>query len=109
MALFGTPKYIMVLSNDYRGEKWLKELIDIKSYCDKNNMPIFYVTSQSEDFTNKVSKAGIIVLKCDATVIKTAARVNSTYYFMNNSTIFKKYGDRDLNKLLETAEQLKKL
>ncbi len=109
MALFGIPKYILVLSNDYRGEKWLKELIDIKNFCDKNNMPIFYVTSQSEEFTSKVTKAGITVLKCDATVIKTAARVNSTYYFMKNSTVFNKYGDRDENKLLATAEQLNKL
>ena len=72
-------------------------------------MPIFYVTSQSEDNTSKVTKAGILVLKCDATVIKTAARVNSTYFFMNNATIFSKYGDRDLNKLLEAAEKLNKL
>jgi len=109
MTLFGIPKYILVLSNNYRGEKWLNELIKVKDLCDKNSMPIFYVTSQSEDITSRVSKAGITVLKCDATVIKTAARVNSTYFFMNNATIFKKYGDRDVDKLLETTGQLNKL
>ena len=109
MALFGIPKYVLVLSNEYMGSKWLNELIKVKESCDKSQIPLFYVTSQSEEMTSNVSKVGITILKCDATVIKTAARVNSTFLFMNSSTIFNKYGDRDLNKLLETVEKLKSL
>ncbi len=102
-AIFALPKYVLVFSNrnpaDYA--KFYKDLQTAKAFCDKNKVPIFYVTSQSDEEVKAITKEGITILKCDATLIKTAARVNATYFLMKNATIIDKYSYVDFDKVLE--------
>ena len=102
-AIFNTPKYVLVMSNDYPSDfkKWHSDLLTAKAWCDKNAIPLFYVTSQSNDALARLSKDGITILKCDGTIIKTAARVNATYFLMNKATIFKKYSYKDFDKVMQ--------
>ncbi|MBC7650453.1 MAG: hypothetical protein H7101_01745 [Deinococcales bacterium] len=100
-AIFNIPKYVLVLSNDYPTDfkKWHTDLLLAKAWCDKNKIPLFYVTSQSNDQLERLSKDNIAILKCDNTIIKTAARVNATYFLMNKATIVNKYSYKDFNKV----------
>lgn len=102
-AIFALPKYVLVFSNrnpaDYA--KFYKDLQTTKAYCDKNKMPLFYVTSQSDEEVKTIAKEGITILKCDATLIKTAARVNATYFLMKNTTIINKFSYLDFDKVLK--------
>ena len=101
-TLFALPKYVMVMDNDSHSNfnKWFSDLMKVKTSCDENKIPLFYITSQSNEETSPLAKEGITVLKCDATVIKTAARVNSTYFLMNHATILHKYSDRSIGKIM---------
>ncbi len=102
-AIFNLPKYVLVFSNRYPADfvKWHKDLQTAKIYCDKNKVPLFYVTSQSDEELKNIAKDSITVLKCDATIIKTAARVNATYFLMHNATIVNKYSYLDFDKVLK--------
>ena len=99
-AVFGLPKYVMVFSNEYPSnyEKWHTDLLTTKAYCLKNNLPLFYVTSQSDEALQKIASDSITILKCDATLIKTAARVNATYFLMKQATIVDKFSYQDFDK-----------
>ncbi|MBC7720716.1 MAG: DoxX family protein, partial [Pedobacter sp.] len=101
-AIFNTPKYVLVMSNEYPSdfEKWHSDLLTAKAWCDKNSMPFFYITSQSNEALARLSKDSIIILKCDGTIIKTAARVNATYFLMNKATIVNKYSYNDFDKVM---------
>ena len=107
-ALFALPKYVMVMGNYFHSNfnRWFNDLQKVKTYCTANNIPLFYITSQSDDETSRLTKEGITVLKCDGTVIKTAARVNSTYFIMNHATILHKYSDRSVGKIMDELKNL---
>ena len=102
-AIFNTPKYVLVMSNEYPSdyEKWHTDLLKAKAWCNKNNIPLFYVTSQLNDELARLSRDSITILKCDGTLIKTAARVNATYLLMNKATIYKKYSYKDFDKVID--------
>ena len=102
-AIFNTPKYVLVMSNEYPSDyqKWHTDLLTAKAWCNKNNIPLFYVTSQLNDELARLSSDSITILKCDGTLIKTAARVNATYLLMNKATIYKKYSYKDFDKVID--------
>ena len=107
-ALFALPKYVLVMDNYYHTNfnEWFDNLQKVKNFCTSNNIPLFYVTSQSYDEANMLAAHHIIILKCDATVIKTAARVNSTYFLMNHATILYKYSYKNINKIMDGVKLL---
>ncbi len=102
-AIFNTPKYVLVMSNEYPSDyqKWHTDLLTAKAWCNKNNIPLFYVTSQLNDQLARLSSDSLTILKCDGTLIKTAARVNATYLLMNKATIYNKYSYKDFDKVID--------
>jgi uncharacterized membrane protein YphA (DoxX/SURF4 family) len=102
-AIFALPKYVLIFTNripaDYA--KFYKDLQAAKAFCNKNNIPIFYVTSQSDEEVKPIIKEGITILKCDATLIKTAARVNATYFLMKQAKIIYKFSYEDFDKVIQ--------
>jgi len=109
--LFSIPKYVMIMSNEnpLNFASWLNNLKDVNAYCIAHHIPLFYVTSQSDELIKRVEKENIMVLKCDATVIKTAARVNATYFFMNHATIVHKHSDRSKASIMKALTDLNNL
>lgn len=101
--LFEIPKYVMVMGNAFPPDfkKFSQELSKTKFYCDNHKISFFYVSSQSDEEIKLLTKKNITVLKCDATLIKTAARVNSTYFLMNGATIAHKFSDRDHERVMQ--------
>ena len=108
-AMLELPKYVMIMGNLMHSNfpKWHTDLLKVRDYCSANHISLFYITPQSGDETSLLIKENITVLKCDATIIKTAARVNSTYYLMNRATVVNKFSDKSINKIMEALAQLK--
>ncbi len=60
----------------------------------------FYIITADVD-ADKLYSTWFTVLKCDATVIKTAARVNPTYFFMKEGDIIDKISYWDKKKIMD--------
>ncbi len=103
-----TPKYVMIMSNAYPSNfsEWQTNLKAALALCTKNHIPVFYVTSQTEEEIALLAHLPLQVLKCDMTAIKTAARVNSTYFFMDHATILQKCSDRNPSKITKSINAL---
>lgn len=73
-------------------------------------MPFYIITADYDNVANRVQQMGIaadvIVLKCDATAIKTAARVNPTLYLIKNAVILGKWSYADLDNAIPAVTEL---
>jgi hypothetical protein len=91
-------KYVMLFVKDFSTlEKWQKDFEKVKEIAKQKNIPLYLVTADAEKaaaiFTD------VVILKCDATVIKTAARVNPSYLFMDGALILDKASYTHTNKI----------
>jgi hypothetical protein len=99
--LNSNENYVMLLAKDFNTfPEWNNS--DFKSLQDQlyqKRTPFFIVTADKQ---NAITLFGndkkVIVLLCDGTVIKTAARVNSTYFIMKGAEIISKFSYTDLKK-----------
>lgn len=64
------------------------------------NLPLIIVTADVEAF-RKFTGNRFTILRCDGTVIKTAARANPTYLVMEGPVVLGKYSWADVHKLRE--------
>ena len=96
-ALFNqTQFYVLVFvqnfSNWHKQEKEFHQLIVVAK---EKKIPVFIVTPMPEDALKLIDNT-VTILRNDATVLKTAARVNSTYYLMKGSVIIGKKSFADV-------------
>jgi hypothetical protein len=67
----------------------------------QKNIPLFVVTATVEEAKSQLyNVANVHFLRCDATVIKTAARVNPTYFIMQQANVLGKFADADYEKVI---------
>jgi uncharacterized membrane protein YphA (DoxX/SURF4 family) len=96
--------YVMLFVNDFSNySQWNnKNFEELLNKLKSKHLPFFVVTS---DRTKAIELFGnnpeITVLICDGTVIKTAARVNPTYFVMQLANIKGKYSYKKTNKVIE--------
>jgi uncharacterized membrane protein YphA (DoxX/SURF4 family) len=97
---------------NYKGEYYLLYIKDLEGYpsntyndvefiksCLVNKKPLYVVTSQLTKVKDYLSKSALLkerigeikFLTCDATVMKTVARVNPTLYLMNGPLVKQKW------------------
>lgn len=98
-----TGKYIMLFSkNTAEAEKsWEQNAKTVAAFCTKNQIPFYVVTATIDDAKKKLDgNQNIQFLIGDATVLKTAGRVNPTYFVMNGATIVGKYANADVEKVI---------
>ncbi|MDE3144200.1 MAG: DoxX family protein [Bacteroidota bacterium] len=89
--LHQNKKYILLFVRDFGNMKeWKKDFEGVVLSANKKNIPIYLITSDADKAT--VLFKNVPVLKCDATVIKTAARANPTYFIMEQALILNKIG-----------------
>ncbi|HEV2481402.1 MAG TPA: BT_3928 family protein [Puia sp.] len=73
-------------------------------------IPFYIITADYENVMSRVQQMGIaadvIVLKCDATAIKTAARANPTLYLLKNAVILGKWSYADFEKTIPAINEL---
>jgi uncharacterized membrane protein YphA (DoxX/SURF4 family) len=100
LAILNQPnKYVLLFAKDFSTlDKWKKDFEKIKIDLKQKNIPLFLVTASSVE---DQSFGNIIILKADAVMMKTAARVNPTYFLMQQANIICKYSYADGGKLLK--------
>ena len=90
-------KYVFILAKDASNiAQWKKKVNAVLNnyrFSENGNSVIFV---SAEGAKIKAEFPGHIVLNCDATVLKTAARVNPTFMYMEGATILKKWSYEDV-------------
>jgi uncharacterized membrane protein YphA (DoxX/SURF4 family) len=73
-------------------------------------IPFYIITADYDNVVSRVQQMGIagdvIVLKCDVTAIKTAARADPTYFLVKGATILGKWSYADLDNGLSAVTEL---
>ncbi len=102
--------YIMLLSKDANQAEagWNGNASRVSEVCRQKQIPFFVVTATTEAAQQQLPESqNIHYLKCDATVIKTAGRVNPTYFIMKGADITGKYANADFEKVTSQINRLK--
>ncbi|MES2004862.1 MAG: BT_3928 family protein [Bacteroidota bacterium] len=85
-----TGKYLMILAKDMdHYSEWAESYAHITDVAKKKNLPVLLVTADADKSVALFPNTPIA--KCDATVLKTAARVTPTYFIMQGATVLAKY------------------
>ncbi len=101
-AILNQPNpYVMLFLKDISSARkgWASHVPQIAEACKQKNIP-FYIVSAVADRAQEQLRdiKNIVYLKCDATVIKTAARENPTYIIMRQADVLAKFADADYEK-----------
>ena len=93
-------EYVLVLAKDLKFENhWKQQFEAFVQEAKQKNVPVLLVTADSEHAIGLFKD--VTILKCDGTIIKTAARVNPTYFLMQQGTILYKRSYKDIDGFLE--------
>lgn len=102
-AILSDPQYqFLVFTNGSRqmGEGWKDNFNALHLELQKENIPVHFVTSNAANtkawLQESLGNVPASILLCDATAIKTAARVNPTFYLVNRGIVMNKWSYADL-------------
>jgi uncharacterized membrane protein YphA (DoxX/SURF4 family) len=102
-AIFSLPNYVLVFVQDaIEINKWEKQYEVFVKEAHKKMIPVFLVSADAVALNHQFKNT--IVFSCDGTVIKTAARVKPTYFFMKEATIVNKLSFLEEKKLMQELE-----
>ena len=102
--------YVMLMVKDANtAEKdWATKAILVADVCRQKELPFFVVTATLDAARAQLTgNDNINFLLCDATVIKTAARVNPTYFIMQQANVKNKFANADYEKVSEVLNKEK--
>jgi len=80
---------------------WAKNAAEVEKVCQQKGIPFYAVTATVEAAQQQLNRSNITFLKSDATVIKTAARVNPTYFIMKQARVLAKYANADFKEAID--------
>lgn len=105
--LNSNQQYVLIFAKDFSTlNQWKNGNLSLfMDAAKKNNVPIYLVTADLA--TAQELFSGFTILSCDATVIKTAARVNPTFLFMQGAVIQQKLSYAKETELLKTIQAIK--
>ncbi|MFZ1800725.1 MAG: BT_3928 family protein [Chitinophagaceae bacterium] len=101
--------YVLLFAKDFSNNStWnSEELISVLNKIKEKGLPFYIVTSDMQNAKKIFGNLPFVqLLQCDGTVIKTAARVNPTFFVMNGANIIQKMGGNDLDKVLPMLDAL---
>jgi hypothetical protein len=103
LALLSTQgnQLFLFLKDGYKEGEWGDYFNLIRKAATQKGTTLFLVTNISPDLVIPVFP-GLIILRCDATAIKTAARANPTLIEVTNGTIQQKWAFADFDKALKS-------
>lgn len=111
LAILNQPGYyVMLFTKDANQAEshWNKNAAAVSEISSKKQIPFFVVTATTEAAQLQLpATQNIRYLKCDATVIKTAGRVNPTYFIMKEANIVGKFANADYEDVIEQIGSLK--
>ncbi len=98
--------YLMVFAKTMDHVKdWSTGFEEIVKVAQQKNLTILMVTADADNAARLFKN--IAIVKCDATVLKTAARVVPTYFVMHGATVVSKTSYAEGDKILASINQLK--
>lgn len=101
--------YALLFVNDFSNyNEWHnKDFDSLVNILASKRLPLFVVTSKKDEAIKLLgNQKNVAILVCDGTVIKTAARVNPTYFFMQMANIKGKFSYADMDDVLKMAATL---
>jgi len=101
--------YVMLFANDFStyGKWHNKDFDELLNKLSAKHIPFFLVTSQKDKAVELFGNdKRVNILICDGTVIKTAARVNATYFIMQKADVKGKYSYKNFDELNEQINML---
>jgi uncharacterized membrane protein YphA (DoxX/SURF4 family) len=100
----GYKLFLFIKTFDQPNPDWAKEFSVIYTYARSKNIPVYFISSDYENVGNWLHKLGLdhetCLLKCDATALKTAARVDPTLYLLKRGTILEKWSHADFDQAI---------
>jgi len=104
--LHSNERYVILFAKDFSiFDKWMND--DFKNFLQQlqqKQMRFYIVTADKQNAEKIIGNLPAEILLCDATVIKTAARVNPTYFVMHGADIVDKFSYADLNKHIQNIQ-----
>lgn len=104
------PYVLLFLKDSRTAEKdWATHAEEVAKVCQQKQLPLFVVTATVDLAKQQLKNtSNIQFLTCDATVIKTAARVNPTYFIMKQAVVLSKHANSDYKKAIDQVSVLNK-
>ena len=95
-VILSHPYTVLLFCEDFSVpvSKWEKDFTGIYNTAKAKNIPVYMITTQPAEAAKHLAGkpfAGMQVLKCDFTVIRTAARTNPCLYILKQGTITGKW------------------
>ena len=87
---------------------WKDDLLAVYSEASKKGIPFYFVSTNRDSASTIFSQMGfkgIIVLSCDFTAIRTAARANPTLYYMRQGIVAGKWSYANFDEALEALKK----
>ena len=104
--LHSNDKYVMLFAKDLSTfDKWMND--DFENFLQQlqqKHIRFYIVTADRQSAEKLIGSLPADILLCDATVIKTAARVNSTYFVMHGADVVDKFSYADLKKHMQPVQ-----
>ena len=102
-AILNQPNYYLFFIKDAEKNSghWLPEFRKLQEKAKQQNINLFVVAAQADkaqQFFNAKNNLNVLVVSCDGTALKTAARTDPALYLMNGPIVKNKWGYADLDK-----------
>ncbi len=97
-------RYLLLFALDLSTyDKWHNERFEqILQLSREKHIPFYFVTADKQNAERLLGEVeGIQILSCDGVVIKTAARVNPTYFIMNGPVVHEKFSYKQAEEVVE--------
>lgn len=108
--LQSNDQYVMLFAKDFSTfDKWMND--DFKNFLQllqQKQIRFYIVTADRQSAEKIIGNLPAEILLCDATVIKTAARVNPTFFMIKGADIISKFSYADLDKNRQIVPQTDK-
>jgi uncharacterized membrane protein YphA (DoxX/SURF4 family) len=94
-AILNQPgQYYLLFAKDFKAKEdnWYP---DFNTFYRNSKIPVYLVTADPATAKSVLNIPGLVILTCDVTSIKTAARVNPTLYLMRGPVIMGKWAGID--------------
>jgi len=103
MIILAEPYAVLIFDENFETpvNEWQNGFLKIYDEIKKKNIPVYIITTTIDDAKSKLGNtplSAIPVLKCDYTVIRTAARTKPAMYLLKEGTVlnkwsYKRFGD----------------
>ena len=105
-AVFGQPgTYVLVFAKDMdHARDWAAGFEKVTQAAQKKNLPVIMATADGDRAVALFPKTTIV--RSDATVLKTAARVTPTYFIMRGATVMSKISYVDEEEIFKEISNL---